>query len=301
MSKKLKVLDLFSGIGGFSLGLERTGKFETVAFCEIDPFCQKVLNKHWPDVEVYEDVRSLEYRGPVDVICGGYPCQPFSVAGERKGADDDRHLWPAMFSLIQKHRPSWVIGENVAGHISMGLDDVLTDLEREGYTTRTFVVPACAVDAKHRRDRVWIVAHAGHGAMGNIRIDQRGDDTQGERSADTDTPVRPSDEQEAVADHDMCRCAWSRARTKEHDTSIRSQDVCHTASKRFPNWAGGQVGQPGPLTQLERPNGREVELSFCGMAHGVSRRVDRLKALGNAVVPQIPEIIGYAIAESEGL
>ena len=102
---KLKVLDLFSGIGGFSLGLERTGGFETAAFCEIDPFCKKVLKKHWPDVPIYEDVRSLNYGGSIDVICGGFPCQPFSFPGKREGAEDDRHLWPAMFGLIKKHRP----------------------------------------------------------------------------------------------------------------------------------------------------------------------------------------------------
>lgn len=154
MSDKLKVLDLFSGIGGFSLGLERTGGFETVAFCEIEEFPQKVLKKHWPTVPIYDDVRTLKHDGSVDVITGGYPCQPFSLAGKREGKEDDRHLWPAMFDLIKTHRPSWIIGENVAGHISMGLDDVLADLESEDYAVRTFVIPAVAVDAKHRRDRV---------------------------------------------------------------------------------------------------------------------------------------------------
>ena len=156
---KLKVLDLFSGIGGFSLGLEATGGFETVAFCEIDAFCQKVLRKHWPDVPIYEDVRTLDYDGPVDLICGGYPCQPFSLAGKREGTGDDRHLWPAMFDLVKKHRPAWVIGENVAGHITMGLDDVLSNLEREDYACRPIVIPACAVYAPHRRDRVWVIAN----------------------------------------------------------------------------------------------------------------------------------------------
>jgi len=123
----MKVLDLFSGIGGFSLGLERAG-METVAFCEIEPFPCKILKKHWPHIPIFNDVRSLDYDGRVDVICGGFPCQPFSVAGKQKGKEDDRHLWPAMFNLIKKHRPNWVIGENVAGLINMGLDDVLADL-----------------------------------------------------------------------------------------------------------------------------------------------------------------------------
>lgn len=159
--QKLKVLDLFSGIGGFSLGLERTGGFETVAFCEIEPFCQKVLKKHWPEVPIFEDVRTLDYEGTVDVITGGYPCQPFSTAGNRKGAKDDRHLWPTMFDLIKKHRPSWVIGENVAGHISMGLDRVLDDLASENYRTRAFVIPACSIGLPQRRNRLWIIANTG--------------------------------------------------------------------------------------------------------------------------------------------
>ena len=162
----MKVLDLFSGIGGFSLGLERAG-METVAFCEYDEKARLVLNKHWPNVPMYNDVRTLtgeqlEKDGITDIglICGGYPCQPFSVAGKRQGQADDRHLWPEFFRLIQEIRPTWVIAENVAGHINMGLDSVLADLESEGYNVQTFLIPACAVGAVHRRDRVWIVAHS---------------------------------------------------------------------------------------------------------------------------------------------
>ena len=159
----MRVLDLFSGIGGFSLGLERAG-MTTVAFCEIEEFQRKILKKHWPDVPIHHDIRQLKTwgweRGSIDVICGGYPCQPFSTAGKRRGREDDRHLWPEYLRLIRELHPRWVIGENVAGHISMGLDEMLSDLENEGYTTQTFVIPACAVDALHRRDRIWIVAHA---------------------------------------------------------------------------------------------------------------------------------------------
>ena len=161
----LRVLDLFAGIGGFSLGLEMTGGFETVAFCEIEKYPQEILKKNFPDVPIYEDVRSLtadrlirDGVGRIDVITGGYPCQPFSVAGQQKGEADDRHLWPFMLKIIAQVRPSWVICENVSGHIALGLDQVLFDLENEGYATRTFIIPACAVDAPHRRDRLWIVA-----------------------------------------------------------------------------------------------------------------------------------------------
>ena len=151
-------LDLFSGIGGFSLGLEATGGFKTVGFCEIEPYCQQVLKRHWPDVPIYNDVRGLKHDGAVDIVTGGYPCQPFSTAGKRKGQSDPRHLWPAMFGIIEAKRPRWVIGENVAGHISMGLDEVLADLERAAYSAIPFIIPACAVGAPHRRDRIWVVA-----------------------------------------------------------------------------------------------------------------------------------------------
>ena len=158
----MRVLDLFSGIGGFSLGLHEAG-METVGFCEMDSFCQKVLKKHWPNVPIHADIKELdghEYRGTVELVCGGFPCQPFSVAGKQGGAEDDRALWPEMLRVIREVQPTWVIGENVSGIIKMELDSVLSDLEAEGYATQTFVLPACAVDAKHRRDRVWIIAYA---------------------------------------------------------------------------------------------------------------------------------------------
>ena len=157
---KLKLLDLFSGIGGFSRGAELTDGIETVAFCENSRYCQQVLRKHWPTVPIYEDVRNLNYEGQVDIITGGFPCQPFSQAGKRRGTDDDRHLWPEMLRIIREHRPRWVIGENVAGFVNMALDDVLLDLEGEDYEAQSFVIPACSVNAPHQRQRCWIVAYS---------------------------------------------------------------------------------------------------------------------------------------------
>jgi len=164
------MLDLFSGIGGMSLAADWAG-IETVAFCEIESYCQKVLRKHWPHIPIYDDVRQLtrerlekdgviDDEQTIDIVAGGYPCQPFSVAGKRRGKEDDRNLWPEMFRLVRELRPTWVVGENVAGHVSLGLDDALSDLESEGYKTRAFVIPACAVGAPHRRDRVFIVAYS---------------------------------------------------------------------------------------------------------------------------------------------
>ena len=164
MNEKLRHLDLFSGIGGFALGLESTGGFETVGFCDNEPFAQKVLKKHWPDVPCYEDVRNVGvdtvgYRG-VDIITGGFPCQPYSVAG-KQDPKDNRQLWPEMFRIIKEIRPTYVIGENVRNLISiresMVFEQVCTDLESEDYQVQTYVLPASAVNAPHQRYRCWIV------------------------------------------------------------------------------------------------------------------------------------------------
>ena len=156
----MRLLDLFSGIGGFSYAAEKLiGGYETVAFCEMDEFCQKVLKKHWPQVPIFDDVRTIDAArlGRIDIVTGGYPCQPFSQAGRRQGEEDERHLWPEMLRIIKSCQPRYVLAENVAGHVTMGLDQVLTDLEDQGYTTRAIIVPACAKNAPHRRDRVWII------------------------------------------------------------------------------------------------------------------------------------------------
>lgn len=153
-------LSLFSGIGGLDLAFEWAGGTVT-AMCEIDPFCRKVLRKHWPDVPLFGDVKEVKGKdvGAVDIVYGGYPCQPFSSAGARRGEKDSRHLWPHFMRLVGELRPTWIVGENVAGHISLGLDAVLHDLERAAYTARAFCIPAGAVGASHRRHRVFVVAH----------------------------------------------------------------------------------------------------------------------------------------------
>jgi len=264
-ARKLRVLDLFSGIGGFSLGLERTGGFETVAFCEYEAFPRAVLAKHWPDVPCFPDVRTLkgsDIDGTVDVICGGYPCQPFSTAGQRRGKEDDRHLWPEFSRLVAELRPTWVIGENVAGHISMGLDDVLSDLEGQGYACRTFVIPACAVGAPHRRDRCWTVAHADRRSEPNgtlygkaqIGMAKYAPNAAGERPQKQGKPIK---------------------RMRKSSQRIREANISFDAM------------------------GRGIKPTIRGGDNGFSGRMDRLKALGNAVVPQIPEMIGRAILAAE--
>lgn len=181
---EMRLLDLFSGIGGFSYAAEKlVGGYKTVAFCEMDEFCQKVLQKHWPDIPIYDDVRTLDATrlGRIDIVTGGYPCQPFSQAGKRQGEKDERHLWPEMLRIIKSCKPRYVVAENVAGHVNMGLDQVLTDLENQGYTTRPIIIPACAKNAPHRRDRVWIIGElttntnnsGNRASRGNINKEQQ--------------------------------------------------------------------------------------------------------------------------------
>lgn len=156
---------LFSGIGGFDLAADRMG-WQNVFNCEIDPFCRKVLAYHFPDAKQYEDVKTTDFtihRGHIDVLTGGFPCQPFSLAGKRKGSDDTRYLWPEMLRAIREIEPRWVVGENVFGIVNwsdgMVFEQVQSDLEDAGYEVQPYIIPACAVDAPHRRDRVWFVAH----------------------------------------------------------------------------------------------------------------------------------------------
>ena len=285
----MRILDLFSGIGGFSLGLERAG-METVAFCEFDKKAQLVLKKHWPKIPIYDDVgelngEKLKHLYPIDLICGGFPCQPFSVAGKRKGKEDDRHLWPEYFRLIQEIRPRWVIGENVSGLINMGLDQVLSDLESASYSCQTLVIPACAVNAPHRRDRVWIIAHAEScdDRKQDGQADTRGKDECGR---ETEVWLKPGGSCEALA-HTSGKGLQGneRIRSNEGQDRVRAKGADGTTPKC------GNDGTGGGWWATEPSVGR--------VAHGVPKRVDRLKQLGNAVVPQIVEQIGRAIMEIE--
>ena len=201
----MKVLDLFSGIGGFSLGLHRAG-METVAFCEIEPYPQAVLRKNFPGVPIYDDVRTVTAErlradgiDTADLVCGGFPCQPFSVAGKQLGKEDDRFLWPEMLRIVQEFKPTWVIGENVAGFVNMALDDCTTDLENAGYEVQPFVIPACATDAPHKRDRCWIVGYSEYNGLlaaeeRRVAFETGSDNTEGQNTtgklAGTDRPER---------------------------------------------------------------------------------------------------------------
>ena len=283
---KLKILDLCSGIGGFSLGLEATGGFETIAFCEFDPFCQKVLNKHWPEVPIYNDLKEISKDEETirnipehDLICGGIPCQPFSLAGKQKGKEDDRHLWPFMFKIIEQKKPTWVIVENVGGFVNVALDDVCLDLEAEGYATQSFIIPACGVEAPHRRDRIWII---------------------GKRDvADTnDTRDRAS---KGEVDENREEVIERREEQSQFELSRSSEDVADTNSKR----RRGRKTRGQNAEDVRQSSRRaftrnwDVEPRVGRVANGIPNRVDRLKSLGNAIVPQIIYHIGLAILKEE--
>ena len=288
-------LDLFSGIGGFALACRMVGGIETVGFCEREPYAQRVLKKHWPDVPICNDIHEMKGNdyGTIDLITGGFPCQPYSLAGERRGNEDDRALWPQMLRVISEARPAWVLGENVPGIITLALDGVLADLEAQGYACETLCIPACGVDARHRRERVWVVANDG------LRKPMELSGSVTERGMGT------SDSGEDVAiSCGTGREEWDIAAISNRQgyRSGRCNEVVRdSASEGFPNWAGGTMGQPYPLTEFERPSGRKIERNFRGVANGVSRRVDRLKGLGNAIVPLVAAEIIRCMREVEGI
>jgi DNA (cytosine-5)-methyltransferase 1 len=284
----MRHVDLCSGIGGFALGFEWVGLSKPILFCDIEPWSRQILRKHWPDVPIAEDVKELanDPDGLIpdcDILTAGYPCQPFSLAGERRGTEDDRHIWPYILSIVQAKRPSWCVFENVYGHVSMGLDEVLSDLEGEGYAARPFIVPACAADAPHRRDRVWIIAR-NVGDTKNERHDS-GSNTQRKRSTHQQEqrlgvwskPSRPS-ENVAHTDSAQQQGRWISSRIhKEHTKPNSGSDPSRQQATQF--WlAEPAVGR---------------------VAHGIPRRVDRLKGLGNAIVPQIAMRIGETIKQCE--
>ena len=240
----MKVLDLFSGIGGFALGLERAG-METVAFCEYDEKAQLVLKKHWPNVPIYNDVKTLTEKHlandgvTVDVICGGFPCQDVSNAGTMEGLDGKRSgLWSEYARLIGEIRPSYALIENVSALLIRGLDRILCDLASIGYDAEWHCIPASYVGAWHRRDRVWIIAY-------------------------------PNSQ---------------RLQRQRKGTILRQSDISRELDRGFEKWPG--------RSNLSASR-------FCRTNDGIPNRSHRLRQVGNAVIPQIPQIIARAIMEYE--
>ena len=254
MNKKLKVLDLFSGIGGFALGLDSTGIFETVKFVEKDKYCQKVLQKNFPNISIEEDIKNVEGKeGDADVIVGGFPCQPMSVAGKRKGTDDDRYLWPEMFRLIKQIKPQFVIGENVQGIINiqngMVLRQVQDDLESEGFEVQCFLIPASGIGAWHQRYRVWIVGHSEHNGSLTSKIERRNTETATGTQEGTNTTSEPertsgSRDNEDVSNTKIIRSREPRDTDQEKrnegcsptQSNSSSEDVSNTNSGMRRGW-----------------------------------------------------------------
>ena len=305
MRKLLRHVDLCSGIGGFALGFQWAGLSRPVLFCDIEAWSRQVLAKHWPDVPIAEDVKELasDPNGLVpdcDILTAGYPCQPFSQAGVRRGEEDDRHIWPEIFTIVETKLPRWCVFENVSGHISLGLDQVLSDLEGKGYTVQPFVVPACAVDAPHRRDRVWIIAaHADsesepdgtkHGQrlerannVGHIsgsRLSGNDRWRSGQESADGRAHV-------ADANGERLQGQW----TQPSGVSAKQRDAGDSCRRVVEPSMGGVAD--GLSTWLDEP--RDIPR----VATGVKQRAARLKGLGNAIVPQIAMQIGLTIKAVE--
>ena len=275
----MKVLDLFSGIGGFSLGLEWAG-METIAMCEKDKFCRQVLAKHWPDITIHEDIRDLDgkdYKGSIDVVCGGFPCQPFSVAGKQLGKADDRHLWPEMLRVIKESAPTWVIGENVSGFVRMALDDVCSDLEGEGYRVQSFVIPACAVEAHHRRDRCWVVAYSDKNdrRRRDSTISQERHTWMEHRSGGQGQSLGGSDSDVAYSESERVQRLRSCGLEESHAHGPALLPLCEGKGFGSTYW--------------------ETEPDVDRVVDGVPNRVDRIRSLGNAVVPQLVQRIGEMI------
>jgi len=311
MMPELTFGSLFAGIGGFDLGFERAG-MKCAWQVEIDDFCQKVLEKHWPGVDRHGDIRECGRHNlePVDVIAGGFPCQPHSVAGKRRGKADDRNLWPEYLRLVREIRPRWVVGENVPGLISTMLDEVLSDLEGEAYTVGTLVVPAVAFDAPHRRDRVFVVAYS-EGEQGRDKSKDAGHGTgwySGEESGSccadagymADATGRDARKQ-AERQGRQGACGGSGDSRRAED---KGRETMADAERGRLQQGAGSAGQAGEWRAEPAGSGEcrfwLPEPDVGRVANGVPSRVDRLKSLGNAVVPQVAEWIGRQIVKVEG-
>lgn len=337
-------MDLFSGIGGFSLGLQRTGGFETIAFCEIDPFCRKVLVKHWPGVPCFEDITKLDKEeldslGRVDVICGGFPCQPVSCAGKRKGKEDARWLWPEFCRVVRSVRPEWVLIENVPGLLSADsgrlFAGILRDLSESGYDAEWNIVSAASVGAPHLRKRVFVVAHTSQPGRQQITRSAHGNEAEDERrtTKENNEPERDGESGGTgyVADSDSILSKsifGNMGRIKavvEAEQGIPQPgsvgeapgEITDTSRKGLPRpeqeWehvrSAAQCDRwiferrlgrasDGLFKGLDRPWGKGWEDGTPRIATGQKDRVNRLKALGNAICPQVAQFVGQCLLDS---
>ena len=314
----MKFGSLFSGIGGMDLGLERAG-MECAWQVEIDDYCQKVLTKHWPDVPKFGEVRNVGKSNleTVDLIAGGFPCQPHSVAGKRKGAEDDRNLWPEYLRIIKELKPRYVLAENVPGIITTYIDTVLSDLEGQGYTCATFNIPAVAFDAPHRRERIFILAYSSevrcerlNGIQERLEHHERREsfrksDSQSSLQRNVSNPLRFISESRTggrgVRQGDKNVADTIRGRRESRSGREKERNIREFDKSGLLANPQGIHAQGFNQRQGQRKPGREswwtVEPDVGRVAHGIPSRVDRLRGLGNAVVPQVAQWIGERIIE----
>ena len=326
----LRLLDLFSGIGGFSLGMEATKRIKTIGFVEKDKFCQKVLQKNFKNIPIEEDIRNVKGSNyAADIVSGGFPCQPFSVAGKRRGKNDDRYLWDETIRVVSETKPKWFVGENVEGIININnglvLRQVQTDLEKEGFQVQCLVIPASGIGAWHQRKRVWIIANSNSRlSIGeNKKIQARGNtiNSSSKDVSNSNSRLRRGrrTEQESRANE-----IWRFYTPKEEQTKqyIRSKAVRCDALLREDVQNTNSIGLQGHSLQSDnlqkKDKSRKIfnssfkkqqtwwqtQSKLCGVPHGISYELDkdrsnRIKALGNSIVPQIAYEIGKAIVDAE--
>ncbi len=310
----MKVLSLFSGVGLGDYGLELAG-MEIVGQVEVDDYCQKILALRWPDVPKWRDIKTLDTKElpPIDLVAGGFPCQPFSVAGKRKGKDDDRNLWPQMLRVIREVSPTWVLAENVPGIIPSYLDQVLSDLEAEGYAWEAVVFPAHALGAPHRRDRLWIVGHARLFGQTKHEVKTMGIEQSSQDVADSEHNGQSQTKGKHTEDKQhKGRSEESESVEQSSGSGSRSdvsKNVSHSERERLRRWevpidrghesenqqnwdkGGSKTFKYLRLWETEPNVGRVVDVC--------PNRVDRLKALGNGQVVACAQWVGSQIMKME--
>jgi len=319
---------LFSGIGGFDLAAEWM-QWENVLHCEWNEFGQKVLKHYWPNAISYEDITKTDFslhRGDIDILTGGFPCQPYSTAGKRLGKEDDRHLWPEMLRAIREIQPRWVVGENVLGLVNwnggMVFDEVQADLESEGYEVQPFVLPAAGVNAPHRRDRVWFVAYAKH----NGHITTKGGRSDGETGTRSEEGEDGSEQFEGIcqpkelgglrdATNANSRRLERTKKKRRHSLNAKRKSelrfITNANSGRQPNQEHGQE-EARRIAKKSLPNDWKnfpTQSPICGGDDGLPTELDgitfpkwrneSIKAFGNAIVPQVALQIFKAIQAYE--
>lgn len=302
----LKILDTFSGIGGFSLAAAWTGGIETVAFCEIEPFCRQVLNKHWPEVPIHTDIKELNGRdlvqqhGAIDIICGGPPCQPASCAGLRRGTDDDRWLWPEAIRLVREIHPRWCVFENPTGILTLdgglAFEHLLLEMENEGYAVQPVIIPAGGAGAPHLRYRIWIIANAGGERCNRqpVRLQPGQSRQEGFEAARSGKGLADANHGERGGKSSEPVCIGGKS---SGELGGRGDDVSYAGCPRLEERQGQE--RQRPYSAITGSAWWATEPAVGRVANGIPHRVDRIRGLGNAIVPQAVYPIFQAIVEIE--